>query len=407
MRYVPRVTSFPDSSSKEKYLLEGGRLFGLKRADGGLRPAFSVKTVNPGNVPSSAQAVYYTSSGSLYLYNSGYVYRSINASNGFYAFVNGFSSAPYFAECHEDDTHFTLISDGNKATRAAQWSVGSATPPPVSFGVSHYGRLFGIDKTDKCKIRWSEAGNALGWTESINGAGYVRLDLRRGNALKLVVYDNKLLAVRKYGLSVIRAFGEAESFRVDVTDTDTDEIVSETVAVCAGRLCFFTASGMYTFDGDVEKFGCDGLAGFSGVSCAAAGGGYYYACGKLDGSDAVACIDVEHGEVSYLNTKAACICGNGRVFFFNNGLYEIEADGAASGKWESGPVDFGTSQKKYLKSVTVVGKCTLTVESGGRSRTFTDVEGELKVGMCGRQFSFTLSCAGEVSSLSARYVLRG
>lgn len=407
MRYVPRATAFPAVSYKEEYLLEGGRLFGLTRSGGGVRPAFAAKSATLIGEPSSAQAVYYSSGGNLYLYDSGTLYRSVGASAGLSSYASGFSSAPCLAECHGNDAHFTLITDGSNAFRATQQAIGSVTAPPVDMCVSHYGRLFGIDVSDRYRIRWSGAGDALGWSESITGAGYVRLDLGRGEVQKLVVYDNKLLAVRKYGLTVIRAFGDAESFRVDVTDTDADEIVAQTAAVCAGKLCLFTSSGMYTYDGDVEKFSCEGLAGFNGVTCAAAGGGYYYACGKFDGADVIACIDVAGGEVSYLKARADCICGNGRVFFYGDGLYEIVTEGDLSGGWESGPVDFGTPQKKYLKGVTVVGSCTLTVECGGRSRTFTDAEGELKVGMCGTSFNFALTCADEVASLCARYVLRG
>lgn len=404
-KYVPRATAFASGDVREEYLLSSGTLFSLKRAGGSLVPAFGLNRISVGNMPSSAQAIYYTSAGNLYVYSSGTLYRCTGAYGNFYVFGSGFSSAPFFAECHEDCDDYAVICDGVKALYASASAVQSTTCPPVAQGVIHYSRLFGTDPSDSRIVRWSEAGDARGWTESINGAGYVRLDAARGEVKKLVVWDNKLVAVRACGLTVLRAFGEAESFKTDVTDTDTDGIVAESVCVCAGKLYFFTPTGLYSYDGDVERCDLEGLAGFDGVKCAAACGGYIYAAGKLWGDDAVACIGVEEGDVCYIRERADCICARGRVFFYGDGLFEIVAD-SPSGEWESGPADFGTPAKKYLKSIYACGADTLTVRCGGNSRTFSDVEGEVPVGLCGREFYISAACSSKLHSLCARYVIR-
>ena len=406
MRYVPRITSLGGRSYKAEYLLSKGRLFGLEESGGGLRPAYGLSQITVNNIPAAAQGIYFTSHNNLYIYNGGTVYRCTGASNNFYLYASGFTARPSFAECHENGEDFTIICDGGKAVKAQSNTAGPDTCPPVRYAVVHYNRMFGIDTDDARTIRWSEPGDVHGWDAGINGAGYVRLDALRGDISKLTVFDNKLVAVRQYGLTVLRAFGEAESFRVDVTDTVTDGITADTVAVCAGKLCFFTPSGMYCYDGTVKKFEAEGLEGFGDVSCAAACGGYYYAGGKLGGEDVIACIDVNGRSAGYIKAKAVCMCGGGRVFFYGDGLYEIVRT-AEQGSWESGPCDFGTPSKKFLCSITAYGADTLTVECGGRSRTYSGVNGEVKVGMEGREFSISASCSQHLRSVCAKYAVRG
>ena len=405
-RYVPRITAFSAVSEKEQYLLSSGTLFSLKKEGDALVPAFGLDEITVDNMPASAEAAYFTSAGNLYVYSSGTLYRCTGAYGNFYVFGSGFSSAPFFAECHEDGEDYVLICDGTKALRANSSSVQSETCPPVRQGVVHYSRLFGIDADDSRTVRWSEPGNARGWTEGINGAGFVRLDAARGEINKLVVWNNRLVAVRESGLTVIRAFGEAESFKVDVTDTDTDEIAAETVSVCGGKLYFFTSTGLYSYDGGLDKCTFEGLHGFKGATCAAACGGYIYAAGKLRDEDVVACIDAENGDVSYIRQRADCICARGRVFFYGDGLFEILADGS-SGEWESGPMDFGTPRKKYLRSISVSGADSITVTSGANVRAFAGAEGEVPVGMCGREFYFSAKSSGKLRLLCARYSVRG
>lgn len=407
MRFVPRATVFSGRNIKDKYLLSEGRLFGLKPCGDGLVPAFGISLLTMNNIPSSVQAVYLTSAGNLYVYSGGSVYRSTGAYGNFYLYGSGFSNRPFFAECHEDGEYFTIICDGVKSVIAKVNSAGTDDCPPVSYGVVHYNRMFGIDSSDARVMRWSAPGDVHDWSESINGAGHVRLDSARGDIIKLMAYDNKLIAVREYGFTVLRAFGEAESFRADVTDTSTDEIVGDTVAFCSGRLYFFTATGLYSYDGDVEKCAVKGLEGFTDAVCAAACGGYYYVGGKLDGEDAIACVDVKEGEVCFIKAKATVMCGGARVFFYGDGLYEITPAENSVGEWESGPLDFGTPQNKYLKSVSVYGADTLTVSSGERMRTYADVNGEVNVDMPGREFRFSASCSEKLRMLCARYVIRG
>ena len=113
------------------------------------------------------------------------------------------------------------------------------------------------------------------------------------------------------------------------------------------------------------------------------------------------------GGVSYVARRADCICAAGRVFFYDGTAPAELVPSAEEGEWKSGETDLGVHGKKFLHSIVADGNLTsLTVSDGTYSRTFSDVSGEIKVGMAGERFSFDFLCEGGVKALSARYVSR-
>ncbi len=406
LRYIPHSTPFSKAALK-RCELSGGRLFGLTKTKDGLKRSFGLSPVTAENAPVSTTGIYLSDAGNLYLYSGGTVYRSTGAKNNFVKIAEGFASEPNFIQICEKEESYLLITDGIKTVKTVYSSGGSVTSPPVAFGVQHYSRLFGVDAEDDLTLRWSEAGSALSWTESLNGAGYVRLNDKKGGILKLVAYDNKLIAVRRYGLTVVRAYGETEDFRVEVTDTDTDEIYGGTAAVCAGRLMFFTSSGLYCYDGSIKKFSADGLEGFAPDDKAASCGKLYYVCGTLDGDGVIAVIDAESGEVCYIRADVRCVCANGRVFCFAAGAVSEILPEAGGGEWVW-EGNFGTLSQKYLESISLDGAAgMLTVKSGSDSRAFTAAKGTLKVGMRGVKFTVEILAPTALVSVCANYVERG
>lgn len=407
MRHVVRRTVFPDFELKSRDLLGEGRLFSLERTADGLVPAFGVEELQVSNIPAAAQAVYLTSHGNFYMYNSGDLWRSTGAYGNFYRIGTGFTSPPYFAECCNGEEDFTIIGDGQKALRSDYTLTEGITCPPIKLGVGCYSRMFGVDSSDSHVLRWSAAGDVTDWEESAAGAGHVRLDPVRGDIVRLVSLGGKLIAVRRNGITKIAAGGEGEDFVVENVDGDFGEVLENTVVCCADKIYFFAKDGLYCFDGDIERADFDGLEGFSEVACAAACGNRIFAGGKLDGQYAIACIETGGGGVSYVARRADCICAAGRVFFYGGGAPAEIVPTAQSGEWKSGNTDLGVRGKKFLHSVVADGNLTsLTVSNGVYSRTFSDVSGEIKVGMPGERFSFEFTCAGRVRALYARYVSR-
>lgn len=406
MRHVVRRTVFPDFGLKSFDLLGGGRLFSLRRTAGGVVPAFGAEQLQVQNIPSAAQAVYFTSHGNFYMYNSGDLWRSTGAYGNFYRVGTGFTSPPYFAECCDGDEDFTIIGDGQKALRADYTLTEGTSCPPIKLGVGCYSRIFGVDSSDSHVLRWSAAGDAGDWEESAAGAGHVRLDPVGGDVVRLVPLGGKLVAVHRHGIARITAGGEGEDFKVEYPGGDFGEVIENTVVCCADKIYFFAKDGLYCFDGNVKRADFDGLEGFSEVTCAAACGNRIFAGGKLDGQYAIACIGTDGG-VSYVARRADCICAAGRVFFYDGTAPAELVPSAEEGEWKSGETDFGVHGKKFLHSIVVDGNLTsLTVSDGTYSRTFSDVSGEIAVGMAGERFSLSFTCGGRVRALSARYVSR-
>lgn len=403
--YIPRSTPFSCCKTQHVDLLSGGRLFGLERLSGGVRPSFGLKKAELLNVPAAAEKMWLSAEGDLYVYSGGALYRSTGARNNFIQFATGFTSCPRLVSCEGAEGPYAIVSDGVRAVRLEDGSSQVSSCPPAIPHAFHYSRVFGVDPQDGCTVRWSQPGDAFGWEEGLNEAGYVRLNAARGKVLALIPYNNRLVAVRQYGLSVLRVYGEAEDFRVEVTDTDTSAICGDTAAVCAGRLLFFTADGLQAYGSGIESFAAEGLEGFSPSGDAAALGNTYFVCGTLGDEGVIACVGADGG-VGYIAAEAACLCAAGRAFCISGGsLYEI-VRGYAACSWQS-PSDLGSGTVKFLESIYVDGTAEeLTVSCDGLTRTFTDVNGRIYVGMSGKNFAFRAVCPQGLDGLRAYYAER-
>ena len=404
MRYVERSTPFACADVKTYDLLDGGTLFGLKRCGEELVPAFALSPLTLLNIPAAAQRAYLSAKGNLYLYGDGAVYRSMKAYANFIKPGVTFAGVPSFTEVNGGEM---LVYDGQTTLRVTSSLMEPINASPVVNGAFHYSRLFGVDSSDEYTIRWSAPDNVRQWTEELNGAGHMRLPSLRGGVLRLISYDGKLVAVRRYGLTLLRIYGDVQDFRVEVTDTDTDEMVEGTAIVCAGKLMFFTVSGLYAFESKVKAYAKEQLGSFVPSGSVAAWGNVLLACGQLEGRGVIACIDCENEEVSYIELAATCVCAAGSAFCFCQGtVYEI-VRGAGGGAWESGPCNFGSCAEKYLESVDVDGTAeSLSISSGNRQRTFHAVSGRVKVDMTGREFTFRADCENGLKFLCARYAVR-
>ena len=406
---------------KSRELLSYGRLFGLKRGENGLVPSFGAKVMDITDVPESGSRMIISSINTVYISADKYVYRTATgtaSSLPMYEVSGGvFSGTPDFAhyfsegekgyESEADEAgNFILATDGQHAMKFTGTYANVAKAPPVIKPVVHYSRLFGVDKEDAYTVRWSQAGDALGWEYGLNGAGYVKLRATRGKILQLVPCDDRLFAVCEHGLQVLRITGDPSAFEVEVTDTDTDAVIAGTVAVCCGKLLLFTSSGLYAYGGTFERIAEKQLEGFTDPVCAAALQTTYFVSGKLEGSDVIACIDVRSGETCFLNETADCMCAAKSVVFHKSGaLCEIVA--GSGGSWQSGQTDLGSDCVKYLDSIIVNGTAEkLTVSACGRTRVFNGASGRVKVGLTGRFFEISAECKGGLYGLTANYAER-
>lgn len=403
MSYVTRALAIKQGTEKTFRLLgEGactGKIYGAAVTDGGAMPRFMPVPLNYTPSVYSVKRGYAAKDGAMFLVSNLKLYCKPAGDTEFTVIAEGLARVPFFCEYNGG----ILISDGVTNYTYADGALTSTEAVVGLYaGVIHYSRLFGVDD-DGLTIRWSAPSADDSWAEGLRFSGWLTLPPQRGKILQLVPYDDKLIAVREQGLTVIKAYGQTENFRVSGTDTDTDKIVDGTAAVCAGKLFFVAYSGLYSYDGSDIKRECGGLDGLGRVYLGGACGNYYFCTVYLDGDTALACIDGESGELSFCNIAPDCLFSCGDIYLPSGGtLYKLYYPSYGI-TYNSGYTCMDTLGKKYLKYLIIdcEEECDITVKANGVSRIFTGVSGKVDVKMHGDKFLFTVSSTAAVYSLDA------
>lgn len=335
----------------------------------------------------------------FFVFAGGTLYTSLNGSY----YINVYTMAgdlPFLLNQRDDNGLYASFVCGgyNLFHRGPENRYVKTFKTKVGGCVFKNGRYFGIDLDDRRKIRWSGTGGIYDWTEGFYGAGWAYTDEENGDILKLLVYDDKILAVCEHGFSQISAYGAPENFRVLKSDLRTAAIAKNTVAIIGGRVAFYSASGLYLYDGSkVTQVSCPLLDSFEGLDFAVAYGEKYYACGYNERLErrCIICIDTTCGSAFLVDCPAHALCVHDGVYAYTDGgVCKLER----STTWQffGGDTDFGTSDKKALKCVeTLGGSAEIRAESEGESRTMTGVKGRFLPNVCGRTFKFSIKSAAE------------
>lgn len=273
----------------------------------------------------------------------------------------------------------------------------------LSCGVMHCGRLFGADGTDPYKLRWSGAGGLTDWEEGIDGSGSLTLDPARGGILDIAEFGEKLVLVRKYGLTVLSMYGSPENFAVNITDTGSDEIYRGTAQVAGGKLIFCTASGLHSFDGSViRELPCGYARDISNPVCSAElGGKYFLSCTvkSLNGA-AVLCCDPFGGESYLIDISADALCSAGRIYAYNSsGAFRLEEGGGYS--LTAGKINFGSGRMKTVTEIFIDGEADVEISNGRVVRKFTGVKGRIRPALRGEEFAFKITGTEPVRKITA------
>lgn len=352
--------------------------------------------------------------GTVYAYNceDGFIVCTSDAAyasaggKSFYRFTEEVSSPAFAVREIKDGSARTLVIGGGAAVEVRG---GSFTVLPfgmnIKRGIMHCGRLFAVDAENADTLRWSGTGGAEDWEEGLYGAGSVRFADRRGDILNLLTFGGKIVAVRRFGLTVISAYGTPENFTVEQTDTDTDEVYADTAQVAGGRLMFFTSSGLKSFDGKTVTPAVHRCARdiFSPVCSCALGGLYFAGCSSRSLGRAVLCYDT-HADESYLIDIAAdCMCAYDRVHVFNaDGAYTLTKGDKFRILCKG--LDFGAPTKKTLSKINGAA-AEIRIESGGRSHVFPCSGGTVRPHFSGVSFNLEITGAGRAEKLTAEVVL--
>lgn len=385
----------------------------------GLRPSYKFKKLTPEvklynvqyaqYIPYIGYSVASTKYGQVYRWNLTDAYKFVYA-----GLVN--SGAPAFTfACHTNGDVACVMAGGPRIAVINPAAYKMSTFPVSVVGGAYFkGRLFGIEETDRYKIKWSGL-QFDDWTESIDGSGYLRLEPSAGKALNIVEYGGKLVVVREYGVTVLNVYGEPRHFAVESTQVmaTAEPNLFNTSSVCGGKLYFCSQTAVFVYDGanialaDAPMQG--ELSGFGNAkqfndrflyfTCTYAGDGKNYVLewDLLTGDNALFCPD----GTTVWRTPEGCYA------FINDFTCAASDDGDdMESLWKSKSFDLGDfTAVKTLKKIFVErgkGNAQITVHADGVTRV-AEGDGEITLGLRGRSFSFEVSGQGEIKRLYAEW----
>ena len=341
----------------------------------------------------------------FYLCDGEGLYASLSERE-FWRICNFEGSYPFMIEDIADGEARSVIVSGERAVvnKGERFSMIYSLGAALRCGVMHCGRLFGIDLADGYKLRWSGAGGITDWKEDIAGSGSLTLDPERGEALDILEYGEKLVVVRKFGLTVLNMFGSPENFSVDITDTDTDEIFRGTARAVCGKLIFCTASGLHSFDGsNIAEISHRFSGDIYGAKCSAEfGGKYFLSCNsKSLQRGAVLCYDPSDGESYLIDIEADGLYSSGNMYAYNrSGAHRLQE----GGEWRvtTGEISFGSGRDKTVTRTFIGGKgLDVEISNGRTTRKFAGVKGLIRPKMRGKSFVFRVAGKSAVGAVTA------
>jgi hypothetical protein len=350
-------------------------------------------------------------SGNLFLVADGGAYLLYKGDSDFVKFKDGVADDAFFADMYIDGKAATVLYNGKDRVVFYNGFSNASDLREFYDGVLHCGRFFARDKAEGLKILWS-SGDPMEWASGIDGCGYIYLPTDGGNVLRLFNYNEKLVAVRERGITVISAYGEPQHYAVKSTASylTCDGVIAETCAVCDGKLFFCTKSGIFAFDGDDIERQENGhdfeISAYK--SAVAVGDRYFILCdGEAYGEGALFVYETVEGSGYFAGVNCLKLIGGDALYAFcKDGVYTFE-ENSASGSWQSLKLNFGANGAKFLKEVYLEceGECGVSAECDGVVRSFG--KGRNRADMFGREFSFCVSGKGRVTRLTATAEVRG
>ena len=357
---------------------------------GQLLPSLTPKRLGGGVPEGVIYACHAEGAGRFFVCTESGVYVSGSGTN-FVELIPHSGSTPFLIESIKDGKPLAVVISGGKCViHTGQSFMGHTTGLNLSCGIMRCGRLFGVDGEDRLKIIWTDG-------EGFGLGGSVTLDPELGSVTGIAELGEKLVFIRKFGLSTANMFGSPENFSIDTVGFGTDETVQGTAAVVGGKLIFSTVSGLCSFDGSaVERIDCRCSQDMERPHSAVAfNGKYYIACySKLLKRNAVACYDPTDGESFLVDTEADALCAADGVYAFNSlGTYRLEEGGEYSFTTEE--INFGGGgYKTVTRAFFDCDGADFEISNGRVTRKYSGVCGALRPRLRGK--SFTVIVRGKV-----------
>ncbi len=375
----------------------GGRTESCILSGGKIKPALSASLFAGGPAEKPVDAFYSSSDDRLYYYGG-----SLNFTDDFENFFTmGAVDSEPFAYTEGGTGNYGFITATKHFRRKDSGYSVSGCNGGVRDGIYKNGRIFGVDINDGYTVKWSAAGGADNWE---GDAGYVRINTRYGGILKLVIFKEYAVAVCKYGLAVLSAYGTPENFKLSYPLPPLPEIYKNTACVVGAELYFAAADGIYCFDGGAcEKLGESRLNVIKTPVYAAALGNNYFLLGRNGGGKStVAVYGTDSGESYYFYAEADVLAAGDRVYGLGRGtLCAFEKGGKFL--FTSKSFNFGAGGGKVLSAleITADGCVDVEIKSGVKSRIYRGVNGILHPKIYGENFEISISGYAEISAVNA------
>jgi hypothetical protein len=362
-------------------------------SNGEITPAF-VAEKSDFKVPTDLYGLAYSSAAGLYMaVNASGIYCTIDGGK-FTSISASSGTKPFFVEdVYSQKPRLVTVFGSTMYIHDKSSFVGIKLDNELLCGVMHRGRLFAADLNERLKIYWTGEGGIRDWSKGLYKGGHMYLNPERGKILNLVEFDEKIVIVREYGLSLFSANGNPENFCVNLSDTDTDKIYENTACVLGGKLYFYTTSGLYAFDGnDIEKvehnLSHDVLDPTYALTI---GDMYVLSCkSKTLEKQVVLVYNATKGFAYYVDIKADVMyLANGLCIVSDNVIYTLKE--GENWSISCGRFDFGTGKNCTLVEAYVGGNATFTIGNGRYLRTFSSFSGTVRPKFRGKKFSLKIS----------------
>ena len=345
------------------------------------------------------EAYAYTSAGSLISLNGGNSYSGVPSPKAVIA---------YTAESGEELLFILTESALYRLTGGSAVAVSGAKGG--TDGCIFCERLL---TADGCSVRWSKPLSPVAWEDGLQEAGYVELPSSSGNILAVIPLKDCVYLFRERGITALRMSGDTLAFKSEETVV-CGKIISGSIALCGEEVLFAAESGIYLFDGRLQKLdGC----GFSevGLLKESAGGDKYYASVVLkDGEDALWVVDPTEKRGHFLRIRAETLTCTDELLYAEEGKlcrligHGMPAYGRRECVLKTEHSLLGLSaRKKYLDSISLEGTGRFCVEARaekGAPRAAVGEAGErlvLPAPVRGTSFSLDIRTLSERAKLKS------
>lgn len=348
---------------------EGAALYHMKPTEFGLVAAEG--SVREASLPSEGARLYALDRGTwAYLPAQKALYDLATG-----ALIAGIASEPVALLPHATEAGVKGIYcvEQNATRYIAAGSVQGAWTVGGSCAAMHHGRLF---VGSGLRLRFSAPFSAEGILQTERDpdkAGYIDFEEGKGDIVSLVSFRERLYVFFERGVCRMRAEGEAVDFAAAEMPFCGGKILSGSVAACGEKICFMTAEGLFSFDGD-----CDFLEKREEIdlssSCSAYefGGKYAAAVTLKSGENALYIYDLIRKSGRFLLLKGLR-SGEGENFLTGTDVYRFTDSGA--------PLGYGSAAEVTLFTVP-------------RALAWVRVEGEGEFSLETNAAPSVLSCKG-------------